>query len=556
LANEQTELEEAEAARLAGAHTVTMSSDRARSLLSSANTVEEEEDTTSNNQDEKSLFSMALLDGDGKSDIETGNNPLLTSNPDETIMVLSITVADTGIGIPTDRLKNIFEPYTQAKLSDFRQHGGTGLGLSIISSLIKAMDGTISVTSKGGEGSKFHLKIPVRVPHHSTLDGNDGEVDANDSIGFGGNAKVGSDSTFLECQRMPVYEDANKNPSASHRKTLSSGATWDTEAQLSKIAEAGGPLFDTSQNGNSCPPQDLISLSEATESSPPRTKLSLSPKRGVSNGEGPSPALPPFDFAPKSNLVLVVDDNSVNRKILGKMLTTYKLEYETACNGKEAVDILLQSRNATGDMSRPNFGLVFMDVSMPVMDGNVAIKTIRKAKISVPVVALSANVLSQERDRTICLGADEFHTKPILRQDLHMLCTRFLYKNGQQPQKPMQMEQEHRSSSPLSTDLDTSSGSEGYNRTFTVRRWISLVDCIFPVRNGVFPYQTGKIRVYFPCQDQYFPYETGKIPVFSRLARVFQLAGVFSLLVSYCFSIVICTNTFWQLFYNRKQQRR
>jgi hypothetical protein len=84
--------------------------------------------------------------------------------------------------------------------------------------------------------------------------------------------------------------------------------------------------------------------------------------------------------------------------------------------------------------------------------------------------------------------------------------------------------------------------------TFTVRRCISLVDCTFPVRNGVFPFQTGKIRLYFPCQDQYFPYETGKIPVFSRLARVFQLAGVFSLLVSYCFSIVNCTNTFWQLF--------
>jgi hypothetical protein len=58
--------------------------------------------------------------------------------------------------------------------------------------------------------------------------------------------------------------------------------------------------------------------------------------------------------------------------------------------------------------------------------------------------------------------------------------------------------------------------------TFTVRRCISLVDCTFPVRNGVFPYQTGKIRLYFPyqdqyfpCQDQYFPYQKGKVPVLS-----------------------------------------
>ena len=428
LANEQCEREEAEVARRSGAHTVSMSSDRPVKMLSNEMTGEEDDD-------EKQLFSMALLDGDVNKDVEMGE-VVAPQNDDESIMVLSITVADSGIGIPNERLKNIFEPYTQAKLSDFRQHGGTGLGLSIISSLIKTMGGTISVTSKGGEGSRFHLKIPVRVPFNDTLeeddDGNhmDG-MDSADKIGYGGSGQ--GDETFLDTRRLPVYEEHQKSRSIDKTgKTI--GSDQNSTQQISEMNACyggGGGLFALPHNANSTNgSRDLLSDPALAPEQAPNRERSSSPSN---NRDAPAPSLPPFDFPHNSNVVLVVDDNSVNRKILGKMLTTYKLEYETACNGQEAVDTLLQSRNATGDMSRPYFGLVFMDVSMPVMDGNVAISTIRSHKISVPIVALSANVLSQERDRTICLGADEFHTKPILRTNLHMLCTRFLYRNGHQP---------------------------------------------------------------------------------------------------------------------------
>lgn len=410
LANEAREREEQEADIKAGAQTVTMSSDRSGSILAS-----DIDEGSASREEEKGLFSMALLDGD---DLEQGESgTLLPNNPDESIMVLSITVSDTGIGIPTERLKNIFEPYTQAKLSDFRQHGGTGLGLSIISSLIKAMGGNISVTSKEGLGTKFHLKIPVRVPHNPTLGfEDDGHEGAGMNFGDEGN-HAKSDNNFLQARRLPVFEDPT---SPTKGKPTNQAALF-----------ALGPEDSTSNAPPpSTKPSPLFSL-DSRQASDLDDSGRLSPTR--KRDPSPPAPLPSFDFPPRSNVILVVDDNQVNRKILGKMLKTYKLEYETACNGKEAVDILLQSRNATGDLSRPQFGLVFMDVSMPVMDGNTAIKTIRHHKISVPIVALSANVLSQERDRTICLGADEFHTKPILRNDLHVLCTRFLYKNGQAP---------------------------------------------------------------------------------------------------------------------------
>ena len=119
------EREEQEAAHRAGAHTVTMSCDRAASPLSGfgGENDQSEPDSDNNDSDNKDLFSLALLDGDANADIESG---LSAENDDQDSMILSITVADSGIGIPSERLKMIFEPYTQAKLSDFRQHGGTG----------------------------------------------------------------------------------------------------------------------------------------------------------------------------------------------------------------------------------------------------------------------------------------------------------------------------------------------------------------------------------------------------------------------------------------------
>ena len=300
---------------------------------------------------------------------------------------------------------------TQLTIALFVFNCFLGLGLSIISSLIKAMGGNVSVTSKAGEGSRFHLKIPVRVPRNPTVA----------AIAEVSGSPDDDSKQSLESRRLPIYEDTNKD---------SSGLPFPPGVKGASHSQQQAP------QGNS--PTDLLSephptpISDSSMGHTSQTSAECTRERSPAR-RTTSTNLPLFDFAPKSNVVLVVDDNSVNRKILGKMLSTYKIEYETASNGQEAVDALLASRNATGDLSRPQYGLVFMDVSMPVMDGNEAIKAIRKAKISVPIVALSANVLTQERDRTICLGADESHTKPILRDDLHMLCTRFLYRNGHQP---------------------------------------------------------------------------------------------------------------------------
>jgi len=397
--------------------------------------------------DEEQVFSMALLDeSNGDVDVEcAGKNRQGDDEDDEyEMMMLSIVVSDTGIGIQPERLEDIFEPYTQAKLSDFRQHGGTGLGLSIISSLTKVMGGTVSVTSQYEKGATFSLQLPVKVPKvhppssssasscpntstststtssFSHLEKNDVCGDQSlsylDYVGeFLPSNQKHVPKSFLECQRMPAF---------SHDLSQS----------------------QHSQQGPSCPASETTAGGDndkdALPTAPTRkanTRILHDPdatttviRKSCSEGSR-RPTLPPFDLPPNDSVVLVVDDNMVNRKILAKMLTAFNVEHRMASNGKEAVDAILASRNyrklhGNNDDSttQPLFGLVLMDISMPVMDGNEAIQIIRKANITVPIVALSANVLTEEKDRTIGLGANEFHSKPILRNNLHALCRRYL----------------------------------------------------------------------------------------------------------------------------------
>jgi CheY-like chemotaxis protein len=136
--------------------------------------------------------------------------------------------------------------------------------------------------------------------------------------------------------------------------------------------------------------------------------------------------LPSFDFPPGKGVVLVVDDNKVNRKIIGRMLQFYNVEYVEAINGKEAVDIIRTSQNVTGNSNATHFGLILMDLQMPVMDGYEAMETLRCDGVNLPIVALTANALSREKQRAFEAGANEFQTKPILREDVHALCNRFL----------------------------------------------------------------------------------------------------------------------------------
>ncbi|GAX13824.1 hypothetical protein FisN_30Lh122 [Fistulifera solaris] len=271
--------------------------------------------------------------------------------------VLKIVVADTGCGIAPDRIVDIFRPFNQSKVSDYRKHGGTGLGLSIIAQLVKVMAGRIQVDSKEEEGSTFTVYLPVCLPSAlTTSSALDTDSILNDSI---------------KNRRLP--------PMLTNENRID--------------------RFDDSENSSS-------------DSPPPMSRPQTDD-------------VDDFRHLQTDSKVLVVDDNTVNRKILGRMLTSFHLEIEFATNGQEAVDILA---------SRSGFDLVLMDLDMPVLDGISATRIIRKELrlTELPVIALTAYAVQTQAKEALDAGVTEFATKPILKEDLRQMCSRYLLKRTQE----------------------------------------------------------------------------------------------------------------------------
>ena len=355
---------------------------------------------------------------------------------------LEITCQDSGTGIAPDRLDTIFEPYSQAKLSDYRKHGGTGLGLSIISSLIKLMGGSISVESTVGEGSTFRLVVPVWAPTHPHQIDVDIDEDDDDDDDEDEGSMLASDP-LRATRRLPVYtasalDDDNDNDEGERSKAISSVEVSSPRSVTGCVRANPEALLAAHLDSSlTVPPRSIIPM---VSTSPTTSHLVVSRRDSVcssvssddnasSDGFERATRQPMMasDSQPTTNIrrkVLIVDDNVVNRKILGKMLSYYDIAYEQAVNGLDAVEKVRESLQSSN--TADHYGLVFMDLSMPVMDGFQAIATIREDHAHLPIVALTANALSQEKERAFSVGATDFRTKPILRHDLYAACQRYL----------------------------------------------------------------------------------------------------------------------------------
>ena len=136
-----------------------------------------------------------------------------------------------------------------------------------------------------------------------------------------------------------------------------------------------------------------------------------------------------FRFPAGRGVVLIVDDNEMNRKILKRMLQKFGLAFLEAKDGAEAVQIVMDSANIKGTgNSDYELGLVLMDISMPVMDGYEATRNIRSHSQTeeLPIVVLTAAAIDEGSHKAIECGATEYQTKPIKRDELLAVCRRYL----------------------------------------------------------------------------------------------------------------------------------
>ncbi len=351
---------------------------------------------------------------------------------------IRIDVSDTGIGIAKDKLKSVFSAFEQADGTTNRQFGGTGLGLAISNNLIAMMGGSIEARSEPGKGSVFTIMLSLPVT-------SDVIPESKNEIGVlaGKRALIVDDlkinrKILFERLRHWLMEPVIASSGAEAVEIIAS-ASADTpfDVVLMDFNMPGMDGMETTQairdlpGGKTLPVLLLTSVDQGVDM---RTRKSLSiadvlikPVRSTllsdtlilctlngaaDKSRGKSGNVPNVGAkkAPSRDLskvkLLIAEDNATNRKVLEMMLRKSGVEIRFALNGREAWE---QFQNFDPSM-------VFMDVSMPEMDGLEATRKIRqteeaKGLARMNIVALTANARSDDRERCLAAGMDDFLSK-------------------------------------------------------------------------------------------------------------------------------------------------
>ncbi len=342
-------------------------------------------------------------------------------------MELAISVRDTGIGIPADRLSALFTAFTQVDASTTRRYGGTGLGLSISKQLVELMGGRLSVSSEVGVGSTFTfntvlvLMAAPRVPEVGSLKGRrvlcvDDNATNRYVLGLT-LAQWGIDVVMCaepqECLQQATHDASFDWIVLDHQMPDASGddVARDIRAKL----------------GDRCPPIVLLTsvgreavvakgLFDALMSKPLRRQTLKGVLQRLASDRSKS-AFPPRDTVPAPAAatragptlhVLVAEDNAINQRVVAKMLGRLECRVDLCGNGLEAVEM------AKGF----GYDLILMDIQMPELDGFEATRRIRAhvrahSRAQPKVIALTANAMRSDRDDCLAAGMDDYLPKPI-----------------------------------------------------------------------------------------------------------------------------------------------
>jgi signal transduction histidine kinase/CheY-like chemotaxis protein/HPt (histidine-containing phosphotransfer) domain-containing protein len=371
----------------------------------------------------------------------------------EAITDVCFAVRDTGIGIATDRLARLFDPFTQADTSTTRRFGGTGLGLTIIRDLVAVMGGTLDAESELGRGSTFRFTISL--------------PPAADPLG------PVAPPVELRGLRVLVTDD---NP-ANRRILEAYVASWgmrprpardaaDGFDQLQLAVDTGEP-FDVALLDLNMPGESGLELARRIADSPRLrgTRLIMLTSSDASqedltvNGvaqhlikpvrqsrlleaialamlsELPAPRTPPAARASGRReaplgtggrtrtgcRILLAEDNAPNRLYVDRLLTRSGHSVDCAADGREAVRM----------SEAESYDLILMDCQMPELDGYDATREIRGREARhpgthIPIVAMTAGALDGARELCLEAGMDDYVAKPFAQDELERVIARWL----------------------------------------------------------------------------------------------------------------------------------
>jgi len=347
--------------------------------------------------------------------------------------LLRFQVADTGIGIKPEDQGLLFESFTQADASTTRRFGGTGLGLAISRRLAEAMGGQIGLDSEEGLGSTFWVEVPLSVAATVRMTPTRPRPD----VLTGARVLVVDDNAtnrmVLQGQlaALGMRAEVLDRPKAAVPLMLAAAAARDPYAiavldmcmpemdgvRLARLITAEEILGNTRMimlsSGLEVEPEELRQagvqewLSKPVRSSEFFDRLMRLMTPEPLAATAPAPASPLACVATVSRgRVLVVEDNALNQMVAEGVVV--KLGYE--------VDIVGNGAEALAAVADTHYAAVLMDCHMPVMDGFTATAEIRRRELGghrVPIIAMTAAATSEDRDRCIAVGMDDYVSKPI-----------------------------------------------------------------------------------------------------------------------------------------------
>ena len=342
---------------------------------------------------------------------------------------LRLSVRDTGMGIAPDKLGSIFEAFSQEDSSITRKYGGTGLGLTICARLAQAMGGRIWAESVLGQGSTFHVQLPLEVAPNA-------ETPVLAPVPLAGRRVLVVDDNevnrmvlvrTLRLAGMQAFDAASGAQALAWLRTPAQDAPrCDIVLLDAQMPEMDGfTLAQQVQAERLCPGAPLLMLSSAgVKGDAQRAKdtgLAGYLTKPVTREElldalvrllGPQESRPGalvtrhmLREQQRPLRILLVEDHVVNQRLMLILLERWGHTVDIAENGQIAVDKVLAQ----------DYDLVLMDMMMPVMDGLEATRQIRARQAGgrVPIIAMTANAMQGDRERCLDAGMDDYLSKPI-----------------------------------------------------------------------------------------------------------------------------------------------
>lgn len=356
----------------------------------------------------------------------------------DTQVWLRISVTDTGIGMDEEQRANLFQAFTQADSSTTRKYGGTGLGLAISRRLIQLMQGDIGVTSGVGQGSAFYVELALPLQkhqddsHHQYLTQKlqgckvlaiDDNLSTREMI-----------QEILRSYQVDVKVCRTAEQAIElYRQSVSEGQPYQlilvdwrlpgmdglefcqritdnypAEQQPKLILATGYYIEELSDKARQAGVADILSKPYTASALGHSLSSVLFPGSSTAQDSNAQQVK-----IPKSILrapVLVVEDNEINQQVAKELLSSHQFQVDIAEHGQAALEAL----------EKKQYAIVLMDIQMPVMDGLTAARKIRAHYNyqQLPILAMTANAMSGDEERSLAAGMQGHIAKPINEQQL------------------------------------------------------------------------------------------------------------------------------------------